>query len=102
MSLVDDVLKALDRFDWWRTLRALPDRMAALEARMAEIDAGRAPGACPKCGKGPMRVAEVEPGDREIEQFGMVTRHLACDACQFTFKQPYQPTPSAPRRSRPR
>ena len=98
-SLVDNVLKTLETFEWWRTLRALPDRMAALEARMAEIDAGRAPGACPKCGKGPMRVTDVTADEYEYTSAGMVLRHMACDGCCLTFSLPYRPSPSAPRRS---
>ena len=82
MSIVDDVLKALDRIEMWRTLQGLPSRMDALEARMAEIDAGRAPGACPKCGKGPLRVADIKPHP-VFNDFGGETHELICDACGF-------------------
>lgn len=99
MSLVTDVLQALDRLDWWRTLRALPDRMAALEARMAEIDAGRAPGTCPKCGKGPMRVDRID-SDHEFNDInGTVWRHMSCEPCTLTIRVPYRPSQPAPQQS---
>ena len=33
MSLLDDVLKALDRWEEWRAMRAAPERVKALEKR---------------------------------------------------------------------
>jgi len=43
MMVVDDILKILERIPLWKKLTALPTRVDALEKRLAELEASKAP-----------------------------------------------------------
>lgn len=55
MSLLDDVLRALDRWEEWRRMRAAPDQIEELRQRIAALEEKlgdrRPDDHCPKCGR---------------------------------------------------
>ncbi len=73
MISVSDFLKILDSIPIWKTLKVLPERIAALEARIAQLEAknvlpDKVPAApCKYCGNRSMRminsVADSQFGD---------------------------------------
>jgi predicted nucleic-acid-binding Zn-ribbon protein len=86
MSIIDDILKALDRIPVWKRVSALPaevdalkKRVEALEARLAPVTGDR----CPKCramaftldSSGPMPVF----ADLGVRQYT-----YKCMACGYT------------------
>lgn len=67
MVVVADIVELLKRWDRWRRIDETPERLDALEKRIAELESRlqRAPGlACPSCGELEFRVVEsrVSPG----------------------------------------
>src|SRR5262245_42324444 len=38
MGVIEDMLNALDRIEWWRELRGVPTRVAALEKKIADLE----------------------------------------------------------------
>jgi hypothetical protein len=68
MGVVDDVLKYLERWDVWKRVTATPERMDALEKRVAELEAklgDTSPGdLCRFCGKRTLRLHHVFGPDR--------------------------------------
>jgi hypothetical protein len=81
MSIVSDVLAALDRLPFWRDLKTLPARVAAIEQRLAAIEgtgARRAAPPCPLCETGALRTKKVEPAPLGRE-FGIQQHTLVCD-----------------------
>lgn len=64
-SLTGDILDVLKRWDRWRRIDETPERIDALEKRIAELEVKlqRAPGeACPKCGALEFRTESTLPG----------------------------------------
>jgi hypothetical protein len=59
MGVIDDVRKWLNDVPLWKELSTIPDRTAALEKRVADLDEklnGKWPAdVCPKCGQRTMR-----------------------------------------------
>lgn len=81
MSLLDDIMKALDKIDDWRKVRQLPARTDELEARIAVLEKlldGKRPGdACKACGATSLRLSDTRgPNDK-----GNVTQHWVCKEC---------------------
>jgi hypothetical protein len=69
MGMIEDMLKALDRIDAWRDLQAVPAKMKALDERMAALEAAlaRCPAeGCAFCGARAVRLDRVDMhGQRE-------------------------------------
>ncbi|SJM28997.1 hypothetical protein BQ8482_110927 [Mesorhizobium delmotii] len=62
MGAIEDVRRWLADMPLWRELGQMPDRMAAIEARMAAMEdrLKTRPGeTCPKCGEHSVRLAEA-------------------------------------------
>lgn len=63
MFSVSDILKLLDQIPIWRSLKALPERVEALEQRIshleAELERRPPPELCPLC-QGEMKLSKVE------------------------------------------
>lgn len=85
MGMIEDVLKALERIPFWKRVRETPERLDALEARVAALEAlltSNATGeACPMCGQRAMRVESSEP-DPVFGEFGAKRDLMRCAACQ--------------------
>ena len=101
MVVVGDIVELLKRWDRWRRIDETPERVDALEKRIAELEAKlqRAPGeACPKCGALEFRTFRTSPGGGPLGGLGMgiVNRELKCGACGHT--ETRQETPGSYRR----
>lgn len=79
MFSVSDILKLLDQIPIWRSLKALPERVVALEQRVSKLEAEleRRPPAevCPLCHR-EMKLSAVEThwsGDVEFHTYQCTT-----------------------------
>lgn len=62
MSTVESILRLLEKWPAWKRMTATPDRVDALEKKIAELEERlrRAPGeACPRCGTLEYRTREI-------------------------------------------
>jgi hypothetical protein len=71
MGMLDDIMKALDRWDVWKRVQETPDRVDELTRRIAALEekyGGKRPGdACPFCGERAFRLQTVDMnGLREV------------------------------------
>jgi predicted nucleic-acid-binding Zn-ribbon protein len=83
MAVLAEITELLRRWDVWKRVEAAPDRVDALEKRIAELETRllRAPGeACPKCGALEFRTEKTVP-HTQFGDMGAVNRHLKCGAC---------------------
>ena len=82
---VGDIVELLKRWDRWKRIDETPERIDALEKRIAELEARlkRAPGeACPKCGALEYRVEKSTPHP-QFGEMGTRVHHMKCGACGF-------------------
>jgi hypothetical protein len=64
MAVLSEITELLKRWDVWRRVEEAPNRIDALEKRVAKLETLllRSPGeACPKCGTRHFRVEEATP-----------------------------------------
>ena len=80
MGVIEDMLNALDRIEWWRELRGVPTRVAALEKKIADLEeklGGKWPAdVCKFCGERAVRLETSCPA-RE----GLVDQIWLCEKC---------------------
>lgn len=88
-------MKALDRWDEWRRMRAAPNRIDELEARVRALETAATATplaeACPICTTGRLKVTAVRPHPT-FGRLGVQEHSLACDACQHTEARMHDPT----------
>ena len=89
MVVVGDIVELLKRWDRWRRIDETPERVDAVEKRIAELETKlkRAPGeACPKCGALEFRTEGTSPGSGLMGGLGLgvIDRTLKCGACGHT------------------
>lgn len=85
MAVLSELVELLKRWDVWKRIEATPDRIDALEKKMAALEARlqRAPGeACPKCGALDFRVESTTPHP-DLGDMGVSIRQCKCGACGF-------------------
>lgn len=96
MTLISDIMNALDRVPIWKALKALPDRVAGIEKRLAVLEARpktpEAPG-CALCGAA-MKVVKVEP-DPMFGVHGVQRHTLACSGCDHRETRQHDPSAAA-------
>lgn len=83
MVVIADIVELLKRWDRWRRIDETPERVDALETRIAELEARlqRAPGeACPSCGELEFRVVSSRPSPLGL---GSRNHSLKCQKCGF-------------------
>ena len=83
-TALDNIVSVLQKWDFWRTIEALPGRVEELERRIALLEERlqRAPGeACPKCGELEFRTEKVKPLRGPIGKMGAMERFLKCEKC---------------------
>ena len=106
MAVVDNIAELLSRWDRWKRVNECPERIDALEKRIAELEARlqRAPGEdCPKCGALEFRTESLKPvshGPFAGQGMGVMERHMKCGVCDHT--EVRQETPGQYQRSRRR
>ena len=84
MTVLGEFLELLKRRDVWKRVEAAPDRIDALEKRVAELEVKlqRAPGeACPKCGALAYR---VDYSEQHRTFVGTRVHHMKCQDWGFT------------------
>ena len=81
MGMIDDIMKALDRWDIWRDVQKLPAKSEALERRVADIEQKLGskwpPDVCKYCGERAVRLNT----DRVPDDKGKVHQVWHCTAC---------------------
>lgn len=83
MSLLTDMLAALDRWGEWKRMREAPDRIEELERRIAALEETprKAPGKhCPACGEPVMRRTSSKLS-RTKGHMGVRDEEWTCAAC---------------------
>ena len=83
---MSDILKLLDKWPTWKKMKEAPERIEALETRLANLEERlkRAPGeACPRCGVLAYRVASSKK-DPIMGEAGALVRTMECEECGFT------------------
>lgn len=96
---VSDMLKILDNVPIWKTVKALPARLEALEKRVATLEgrggpAKTSPWDCTVCGSR-MRVIG-ERSDPTFGVFGVKLLKLACDICPRETERQFDPNKDPP------
>ncbi len=81
MLSVSDILKLLEQIPAWKTVKALPGRVEAVERRLNELE-GKPKRAdhlhtCETCGK-PARVTEIQDHPT-LGTFGVKIRRVTCE-----------------------
>jgi hypothetical protein len=85
MALLNNIIEALRHWEVWRRIEGTPERIDALERRVADLESKlkRSPGeACPACGELGFRVVRSEAMP-EFAALGVRQHVLKCDACGF-------------------
>jgi uncharacterized protein with PIN domain len=86
-EMLKDILAALDRWPLWKRMGEAPERVDALEKRVAELEeklGGKWPAdVCPACGERAMRQKHALGPDAK----GMMQRTWACEACGHNDKR---------------
>lgn len=86
MAVVADIVELLRRWDIWRRVEQTPDRVDALEKRVAELEARlkKAPGeACPSCGDLDFRITKSEGVGGPFAVMGARNYHWKCQSCGY-------------------
>ena len=84
MPGLSDIIDLLKRWDRWKRIDETPERVDALEQRIAELESKleRAPGqACPACGAWEFRVLDVAVSHAGLYEVRRYTRR--CQVCGF-------------------
>ena len=82
MGMIEDVMKALDRWEVWRDVQTLPAKQIDLEKRVKELEeklGGKWPGdLCHKCGERALRLWHSYP---QVDKKGNITEDWKCERC---------------------
>ncbi|PTX45612.1 hypothetical protein IQ03_04520 [Gemmobacter caeni] len=87
MISVSDIVKILDQIPVWKTLKALPGRIEALERRVAELEGakllpGKLPGEpCPACGMPGLRRTSSKVSSGPFGVLGARDEEWTCESC---------------------
>ena len=101
MGILEDVIKALERIPAWKRLQAMPEKMTALEARIAALEQQLKPASgerCPSCGAMAFKLLKSEPAKGGLGRLGARDYHYQCSGCQYN---DVRATPHLPEASPP-
>lgn len=91
MSVLEDFRKWLHETQFWKELQPIPDKVAALEKRVAELEEklnGKWPAdVCPRCGARAMRAQHTFGPDGK----GLMHQGWACGECQYQEERMIRP-----------
>lgn len=94
MSVVADVLAALDRLRWWNDLKHAPPKIAELEKRIAALEKAAQPAdtreVCPFCRQGRFDLIDEMP-DPMFGDVGVMRRTFVCSVCRKTTSRQREP-----------
>jgi predicted RNA-binding Zn-ribbon protein involved in translation (DUF1610 family) len=88
MAVLSEITDLLKRWDVWKRVEEAPNRIDALEKRIAELESRlqRAPGeACPACGELEFRAMSSQPSHGPFgSHLGARDHTYKCQKCGFT------------------
>lgn len=90
MSTVESILALLNKWPAWKRITAAPERIDALEKRVAALEnmLQRAPGEkCPGCGQLALRATGERPDPGPLGMVGSKFRDYKCEHCGYTTSQ---------------
>jgi len=80
MGVLEDMLNALDRIEWWKELRGVPTRVAALEKKIADLEeklGDKWPAdVCKFCGERAVRLNRTFSPNK-----GLIEQSWRCEKC---------------------
>lgn len=87
MSLVSDLLAALDRIPIWKRLQGVPEEVDSLKRRLADLEEKLGdkwpPDVCKFCGERATRLSDAYPPDDK----GIVRQAWRCEKCgQYEYR----------------
>jgi hypothetical protein len=81
MGMLEDIMKVLDRWEVWREVQKLPEKLEALERRIGELEqkiGGKwPPDVCKFCGERSLRLHQTYPADAK----GKIEQIWECGSC---------------------
>lgn len=83
MGLLEDIMLALERIPVWKRVKALPDEVEALKARINSIEQRMAGGSghlCPKCSSPQFKLESSNP-NRQFGRVGILDDSFKCAEC---------------------
>lgn len=89
MGMLEELNDLLDRLPLWKRLSAMPDKMQALEQRVAALEAqlsGQIGPACPLCDAPGFKRTSSNP-DPTFGAMGVMLDSYACAACGHSEKR---------------
>ena len=86
MTLLADILSALDQWDEWKEIRETPAKVEELQRRIAELEGRlkRAGQACPACGALEFRIEKSVAMQPPFGALGVREHHWKCKKCGYT------------------
>jgi ribosomal protein S27AE len=87
MTVLAEITELLRRWDVWKRVEAAPERIDALEKKVANLERrlARAPGAeCPSCGALEFRTEKTTKAAGPLGAAGVKDRHLNCGKCGYS------------------
>jgi hypothetical protein len=87
---IGDALSLLDHIPIWKRVKELPDKMAAIEKRLAALEAKPQLPICEACGEGFMRRQADAPLTGQFAVFNAAGGGLKvyrCDKCEFETRE---------------
>jgi hypothetical protein len=86
---IRDITDLLDRIPIWKKLKALPDQLEQLQARVAALEARLSDATgdvCPKCRQPRFDLVDSGP-DKTFGDLGVQSRTYRCSSCGFEEKK---------------
>jgi hypothetical protein len=84
---VKDILDILDHWSDWKKIKACPDRLDALEAKVAQLLASPLGKQCPSCFKPTFSLIEDKPKPGSLGRLGQRVHTYQCKTCSFSSEE---------------
>jgi hypothetical protein len=86
MGMLEDVMKALDRWPLWKRIQGLPDELEQLRERIESLERRLAPATgdqCPRCREMTFRLVDTKPLPGPVGALGAMQDHFHCSSCDY-------------------